>query len=214
MEKAQKNIDEELHNLGLPSIQNKELAQSLADFTQANLELSDHYSSLIKVSTQNNCRFFPQPYFLMGAEAEKEVSSHLEKASMNYRSYFEKYFSPKGYYRENDALNVAFYNSTKVSPENLKEIMKIFAAVLCSRHANAYSVSSDAKSVEEFLKLRIASSSMSEVTKQGKQGAELTIISINLIMASQLFEVDGSEIWAIFWPGNHQRFLGAFLKNT
>jgi hypothetical protein len=192
LEKAQKNIDEELHNLGLPSIQNKELAQSLADFTQANLELSDHYSSLIKVSTQNNCRFFPQPYFLMGAESEKEVSSHLEKAN-ELSQHFEKYFSPKGYYRENDALNVAFYNSTKVSPENLKEIMKIFAAVLCSRHANAYSVSSDANSVEEFLKLRIASSSMSEVTKQGKQEAELTIISINLIMASQLFEVDGTK---------------------
>jgi len=192
LEKEQQNIGEALHGPDFPPLQNTEIAQALADYTQASLKLNDGYSSLIKVSTQNNCRFFPQPYFLMGAEAEKEVSSHLEKAAELSR-YFEKYFSPKGYYQKNDAFNVAFYNSTKVSSQNLKEILKIFAAILCSRHANKYSVSSDAKSVEEFLKLRIASSSMSEVTKQGKQGAELTIISINLIMASQLFEVDGAK---------------------
>jgi hypothetical protein len=193
LKKEQQNIGEALHGPDFTPLQNTEITQALEDYTQASLKLNDGYSSLIKVSTQNNCRFFPQPYFLMGAEAEKEVSSHLEQAAELSR-YFEKYFSPKGYYQKNDAFNVAFYNSTKVSSQNLKEILKIFAAILYSRHVHKYFAHLGAKSVDEFLKLRIASPSISEVTKQGKQGAELTIISINLIMASQLFEVDGAKL--------------------
>ena len=169
-------------------ILDSEVVQAFVEIGQQERKRGEAISSLLHSTRENKCRFFPQPYILMQSETEQNTAQHMKNAQ-DLSTYFEKYFCS-----ENSASQDLATINTRVSNQNIEELIKIFASIVWSRFHQKYLGVIECSSLNEFLKFSLNNATLGSGQTRERRDAERIIISINLIMACQLYEVNGKKL--------------------